>query len=62
MKHILDKSDPSQSTNARRRIYELKKSERPSAATLALQQRAGHEKTGASKTRQFLRIERGDRA
>ncbi len=62
MKHVLDKSDPSQSTSALRHAYRHDLADRPATATLALQQRSGHKKTGASMTRQFLRIERGARA
>jgi len=58
VKHILDKSDTHQSVTALRHAYSLRAMQRPATATLALQQRSGHKKTGASKTRQFLRIER----
>lgn len=62
MKHVLDKSEQSQTPNALRHAYEGAQAKRPDAASLELQQRAGKGKTGASKTRQFLRIDRGGRA
>ena len=62
MKHVLDKSNPSQTVSALRQAYVQDKAKRPNASTLALQQRPSQEKTGASKTRQFLRIDRGQRA
>lgn len=62
MKHVLDKSDTVQSENALRHAYAYDAKQRPTAATLALQQRPGHKKTGTSKTRQFLRIEREGRS
>jgi len=58
MKHVLDKSDTNQSVTALRHAYSLRATRRPATATLALQQRSAHKKTGTSKTRQFLRIER----
>ena len=60
MKHVLDKSDPSQSPTALRHAYLKDRAKRPAAASLALQQRAPADKTSVSKIRQFLRIERGD--
>ncbi len=60
MKHVLDKSNPAQSPTALRHAYLKDRSRRPSASTLALQQRHTPPKTSASKLRQFLRIERGD--
>ncbi len=59
MKHALDKSDTKHSVTALRFAYSFSAMKRPGRATLELQKRPGHKKTGASKTRQFLRIERG---
>jgi len=61
MKHVLDKSETGQSTNALRHAYSYSATKRPATATLALQKRSEYKKTGASKTRQFLRIEREGR-
>lgn len=62
MKHVLDSSNAPQTVTALRHAYTQSERARPAASTLALQRRLGQEKTGASKTRQFLRIERGERA
>jgi hypothetical protein len=61
MKHVLDKSDANHSVTSLRHAYSFSATQRPAQATLALQKRSGHKKTGASKTRQFLRIEREGR-
>ncbi len=62
MKHVLDASKPKHTATSLRHAYTQVNSRQPTASTLALQQRCGPEKTGASMTRQFLRIARGKRA
>ena len=58
MRHVFDKSSPSQSPTALRHAYLKERAKRPSAATLVLQRRHAPKEINTSKMRQFLRIER----